>query len=250
MIYFIAPSGGNNSYICMKLIGKTSGSSTTYHGAGSHSDEKSIINILHYKKGEMTSDTKVIISQDYNDVKDLIKPDDDIIQNYIDNDRGLLLLNWFHKNIEAIIEPEHPELNYGWRDSWISWQTDLWKDASKNPVASAVAEWMYKLFDDNFSDIKRVPEIQKVFNWSVMYDTPQATVDEFKKIGYDYTIEEHEKWLESQSQILDYWRKIQANIDTPLQLEDDVHKGIALALHGSKNNYSRQEVERKFNLNL
>ena len=109
---------------------------------------------------------------------------------------------------------------------------------------------MYKLFDDNFSDIKRVPEIQKVFNWSVMYDTPQATVDEFKKIGYDYTIEEHEKWLESQSQILDYWRKIQENIDNPLQLEDDVHKGIALALHGSKNNYSRQEVERKFNLNL
>ena len=230
----------------MKLINKDTGSTTTYHGEGSHSKKKEIINYMHIDT--VNEDTKVIITQDYDNIKNLVSAKDTVIQNYIDQHREMLLINWFHKNIERL--GDEPELRYGWRDSWISWQTDLWKDVSKNPVASAVAEWMYKLFDDNFSDIKRVPEIQKVFNWSVMYDTPQATVDEFKKIGYDYTIEEHEKWLESQSQILDYWRKIQENIDNPLQLEDDVHKGIALALHGSKNNYSRQEVERKFNLNL
>ena len=248
MIYFIAPSGGNNNYICMKLIGKTTGSATTYHVSGSHSAEKIIINLLNYKKGEMTPDTKVIISQDYNSIKDLIKPGDDVIQNYIDDDRGLLLLNWFHKNIEAIEDPEYPYLKHGWRDSWINWQRDLWKDVSKNPVASAVTEWMYKLFDDDFSDIKRVPEITKVFNWSVMYESSQATVDEFKKIGYNYTVEEHEKWLTSQSTILGYWQNIRDNIETPLDLEDDVHKGIALALNGKQYDLNRQQVESKFGL--
>ena len=184
----------------MKLINKDTGSTTTYHGEGSHSKKKEIINYMHIDT--VNEDTKVIITQDYDNIKNLVSAKDTVIQNYIDQHREMLLINWFHKNIERL--GDEPELRYGWRDSWISWQTDLWKDVSKNPVASAVAEWMYKLFDDNFSDIKRVPEIQKVFNWSVMYDTPQATVDEFKKIGYDYTIEEHEKWLESQSQILDY----------------------------------------------
>ena len=219
MIFFIAPSGGNNSYICMKLINKDTGSTTTYHGEGSHSKKKEIINYMHIDT--VNEDTKVIITQDYDNIKNLVSAKDTVIQNYIDQHREMLLINWFHKNIEQL--GDEPELRYGWRDSWISWQTDLWKDVSKNPVVSAVAEWMYKLFDDNFSYIKRVPEIQKVFNWSVMYDTPQATVDEFKKIGYDYTIEEHEKWLESQSQILGYWRKIQENIDNPLQLEDDAN---------------------------
>ena len=47
MIFFIAPSGGNNSYICMKLINKDTGSTTTYHGEGSHSNKKEIINYMH-----------------------------------------------------------------------------------------------------------------------------------------------------------------------------------------------------------
>jgi flavin-dependent dehydrogenase len=137
-------------------------------------------------------------------------------------------------------------LRYGWRDSWIKWQTDLWKNNSKIPIASAVAEWMYKLFDDNFEDIKIVPEIKKRFNWSVMYESSQATVDEFKKIGYNYSIEEHDKWLQSQTEILGYWTKIKNSVEEPLSLDDDVHKGIALALHGKKYDLLRQQVESKF----
>ena len=87
-----------------------------------------------------------------------------------------------------------------------------------------------------------------MFNWSVMYDSSQATVDEFKKIGYNYTVEEHDKWLASQSKILGYWQDIKNNIETPLNLEDDVHKGLALALHGKQYNLDRQQVESKFNL--
>ena len=46
MIFFIAPSGGNNSYICLKLIGTNIDGMTTYHAKGTHSDEKQIINFF------------------------------------------------------------------------------------------------------------------------------------------------------------------------------------------------------------
>ena len=242
MIFFIAPSGGNNSYLCMKLINKDTGSTTTYHGAGSHSKKNEIINVLHIDN--MNEDTKVIITQDYNDIKNLVSAEDTVIQNYIDKNREMLLINWFHKNIEKL--GDEPQLQYGWRDSWIEWQTDLWKNNSKIPIASAVAEWMYKLFDDNFEDIKIVPEIKKRFNWSVMYESSQATVDEFKKIGYNYSIEEHDKWLQSQTEILGYWTKIKNSVEEPLSLDDDVHIVIALALHGKKYDLLRQQVESKF----
>ena len=242
MIFFIAPSGGNNSYICMKLINKDTGSTTTYHGEGSHSKKKEIINYMHIDT--VNEDTKVIITQDYDNIKNLVSAKDTVIQNYIDQHREMLLINWFHKNIEQL--GDEPELRYGWRDSWIKWQTDLWKNNSKIPIASAVAEWMYKLFDDNFEDIKIVPEIKKRFNWSVMYESSQATVDEFKKIGYNYSIEEHDKWLQSQTEILGYWTKIKNSVEEPLSLDDDVHKGIALALHGKKYDLLRQQVESKF----
>ena len=244
MIYFIAPSGGNNSYICLKLLGTNLDGMTTYHDKGTHSDEHEIINILNIS--EKTDNTKIIVTEEYNDIKDMITEDDTVIRNNIDKYRELLLLNWFHKNTEPM--PWNPVLKYGWRDSWIEWQTDLWKNNSKIPIASAVAEWMYKLFDDNFTEIKPIPDITKVFNWSVMYEGSQATVDEFKKIGYNYTVEEHDKWLTSQSTIISHWQNIKDNIETPLNLEDDVHKGIALALHGKQYDLNRQQVESKFKL--
>ncbi len=244
MIYFIAPSGGNNSYICLKLVGTNLDGMTTYHDKGTHSDDKEIINFLHH--ASRTENTKVIITENYNNVKDLITEDDTVIRNNIDKYREVLLLNWFHKNLEQL--GDAAGLQYGWRDSWIKWQTDLWKNNSIIPIASAVAEWMYKLFDDNFTDIKPIPEITKVFNWSVMYEGSQATVDEFKKIGYNYTVEEHDKWLTSQSTVLGHWQDIKDNIETPLHLQDDVHKGIALGLHGKQYDLTRQQVESKFKL--
>lgn len=244
MIYFIAPSGGNNSYICLKLVGTNLDGMTTYHDKGTHSDDHEIINFLNIAK--KNDNTKVVITENYNNVKGMITQDDVVIRNNIDKYREVLLLNWFHKNLAQL--GDEPEVQYGWRDSWIKWQTDLWKNNSKIPIASAVAEWMYKLFDDNFAEIKTIPEITKVFNWSVMYDSSQATVDEFKKIGYNYTVEEHDKWLASQSKILGYWQTIKDNIDTPLNLDDDVHKGLALALHGKTYNLNRQQVESKFKL--
>ena len=244
MIYFIAPSGGNNSYICLKLVGTNLNGMTTYHDKGTHSDDYEIINFLHIAK--KNDNTKVVITENYNNVKGMITQDDVVIRNNIDKYREVLLLNWFHKNLAQL--GNEPEVQYGWRDSWIEWQEGLWKNNSKIPIASAVAEWMYKLYDDNFAEIKTIPEITKVFNWSVMYESSQATVDEFKKIGYNYTVEEHDKWYTSQSKILGYWQAIKDNIDTPLKLDDDVHKGLALALHGKTYDLNRQQVESKFNL--
>ena len=70
MIFFIAPSGGNNSYICLKLLGTNLDGMATYHDKGTHSDDNEIINFLHY--AEKTDKTKVIITEDYNNVKSLI----------------------------------------------------------------------------------------------------------------------------------------------------------------------------------
>ena len=129
MIYFIAPSGGNNSYICLKLVGTDLDGMTTYHEKGTHSDDKEIINFLHYAK--RTKNTKVIITENYDNVKDLITEDDTVIRNNIDKYREVLLLNWFHKNLAQL--GDEAGLQYGWRDSWIKWQTDLWKNNSKVP---------------------------------------------------------------------------------------------------------------------
>ena len=62
----------------------------------------------------------------------------------------------------------------------------------------------------------------------------------------NYSIEEHDKWLQSQTEILGYWTKIKNSVEEPLSLDDDVHKGIALALHGKKYDLLRQQVESKF----
>ena len=71
MIFFIAPSGGNNSYICMKLINKETGSTTTYHGEGSHSNKKEIINKISLQKfNEYIDDTTQINNQYKYDNKD------------------------------------------------------------------------------------------------------------------------------------------------------------------------------------
>ena len=64
----------------------------------------------------------------------------------------------------------------------------------------------------------------------------------------NYTVEEHDKWLASQSKIIGYWEDIKNNIDTPLALEDDVHKGLALALHGRMYDLNRSQAESKFKL--
>jgi hypothetical protein len=244
MIFWIAPSGGNNSYICMKLIGKETGSTTTYHDAGTHSDGKQIINIMHY--GTRNENTKVVVAQDYNNVKNIMSENDVVIQNYIDDYRELLLINWFEKN-QAPLGNE-PSLRYGWKSSWIAWQQDLWKDVSKLPVTSAVCEWMCKLWDNNFEDIKRQKEIEKVFNWSCMYKSSEATVAEFENIGYNYTVKEHDSWLASQKNIIDIWKNIRENVGNPMNVTDDIWKGIAMGIYARNNNMTRQQVENHFNL--
>jgi len=249
MIYLISPPGGNTNYLCLKILGSDTGNTISYHGHGSHSDGDSN-QILNFSQLSRKSDaTKVIMinTADFHNAKDLITDGDVIIQNYIDRHREILLLNWFHK-ITKPLDGQITNTVSGYRDSWIKWQTNLWRNNSKRPVVSAVAEWMYKLFDDNFVDIKRLPEVTKVFNWSVMYESPQDTIDEFKKIGYNYTVEEYDEWLVSQKTILGHWRAIGNNIDTPLSFDDDVHNGIALALHGKQHNLDRKQVESKFNL--
>lgn len=249
MIYFVSPSGGNSNYLGLKLIGSASDSGISYHSQGTHSDSKNqILNFVNISR--KTHATKVIIIQnpkDLHNIKSLLTNKDTLIQNYINKHREILLLNWFHK-ITKPLDGQITNTSSGYRDSWIKWQTDLWRNTSKLPVVSAVAEWMYKLFDDDFADIKRLPEITKVFNWSVMYESSQATVDEFKKIGYNYTLDEHDKWIASQETIIGYWQDIKNKIDTPLSFDDDVHKGIALALHGKQHNLDRQQAESKFNL--
>ena len=57
MIYFIAPSGGNNSYICLKLVGTNLDGMTTYHDKGTHSDDKEIINFAN------ATDTVLVFSK-------------------------------------------------------------------------------------------------------------------------------------------------------------------------------------------
>jgi len=246
MIFWIAPSGGNNSYICMKLIGKETGSTTTYHDTGTHSDEKQIINIMHY--GTKNENTKVVVAQDYNNVKNIVSKNDVVIQNYIDDYRELLLINWFEKN-QAPLGNES-SLRYGWKSSWIAWQQDLWKNVSKLPITSAVCEWMCKLWDNNFEDIKRQKEIEKVFNWSCMYKSSASTVSEFEKIGYSYTVQEHDNWLKSQTGILSIWQDIKSNVETPMKLDDEIWKGIAMGMYARDNNMNRRQAEEHFGLIL
>ena len=251
MIYLISPAGGNSNYLSLKMVGADTGNTVSYHDLGNHDYNNEGNNkILNFQQiSRKTNATKVIIISTlaFNEAKSLITDKDTVIQNYIDRHREILLLNWFHK-ITKPLDSEENNSTSGYRDSWIKWQTDLWKANSKLPVVSAVAEWMYKLFDDNFADIKRLPDIKKCFNWSAMYEGSQDTVEQFEKIGFGYTVDQHDKWLHSQKMILDHWQDIKNNLDIPLSFDDDVHKGIALALHGKQHNLDRKQVELKFNL--
>ena len=91
MIWFIAPSGGNNSYICLKLLGKVIENTTTYHDAGSHSDDKKVINFMLY--ADRTEQTQIVITENYNNIKHLIAEGDTVIQNYIDKEYKIKIFN-------------------------------------------------------------------------------------------------------------------------------------------------------------
>jgi hypothetical protein len=133
-------------------------------------------------------------------------------------------------------------------NSWQEEQKKHWK--GKYNLEKAVHEWTIKMFDKNFEDIKRIPEIKKTFNFSCLYKNYNEARSEFLKFDIEYKEDTHKNFLLSQKPVLDRWQNILVCAEkNPLLLEEYFTRGIALALHQKKLNLSKQEVYDKFNLN-
>jgi len=235
-IVVVYPSGGCGNYIAMNLCKIPIKFSIAYHDSGSHGDSHLVNEVRFIKNKEIIKAILVITNRYYLDLNKIKEYKKDVIQVCIDEFNELVVLNWFYKHTSSDIE------------EWEIEQKKYWK--GKYALEKSVAHWTTKMFNNNFIDIKNIPEIKKTFNFSSLYKTYDNARQEFAKFAIDYKQETHENFLLSQKIILDQWQKILIySKENPLLLEEYFTRGIALAMHQKKLNLSKEEVYDKFNLN-
>jgi len=93
-------------------------------------------------------------------------------------------------------------------------------------------EWTYKLYDNEFIDVKQSLLCDQYFSFGSMYESINDAVKEFDKFGIRYNGQRYEKWRQSQKLIFDSWQAINNNFDDPGPLKHDYQKGMAIALRG------------------
>jgi len=233
------PGGGCGNYILQNLCKVDIKFLLAYHDRGTHSNEQNnngIYDIRNITDINRVKGILVVTNRYYIDIDRIKNYDKKTIQVYIDDYNELVVLNWFLKHdINTITRWENEQKKF-----WIG----------KYALEKAVCEWTTKMFDKNFIDIKRIPEIKEIFNFSSLYKNYNNSQKEFLKFGIDYNEHTHNNFLLSQKPILDVWKKILNNSKSnPLQLEEYFTRGIALALHQKQESIGREELYKKFNLN-
>ena len=235
-IVVVYPSGGCGNYIAMNFCKIPIKFSLAYHDRGSHSDSDLIKEVRFIKNKESIKAILLMTNRYYLHLDKIKEYKKDVIQVCIDEFNELVVLNWFYKHTSSDIE------------EWEIEQKKYWK--GKYALEKAVHEWATKMFDKNFKDIKRIPEIKKTFNFSCLYKNYDEAQSEFLKFDIEYKEDTHKNFLLSQKPVLDRWQNILVCAEkNPLLLEEYFTRGIALALHQKKLNLSKEEVYDKFNLN-
>jgi hypothetical protein len=237
-IVVVHPGGGCGNYILMNLCKIDIKFTLAYHDHGTHSkfDNTGVYDIRSIKNKNNVKGILIITNRYYLDIDKIKEYNKNTIQICIDEFNELVVLNWFLKHESAMI------------NSWQEEQKKHWK--GKYNLEKAVHEWTIKMFDKNFEDIKRIPEIKKTFNFSCLYKNYDKARNEFLKFDIEYKEDTHKNFLLSQKPVLARWQNILVCAEkNPLLLEEYFTRGIALALHQKKLNLSKEEVYDKFNLN-
>ena len=236
----VHPSGGCGNYILINLCKIDIKFTLAYHDYGTHSkfnNDNGIYDVRSIKDKNNVKGILIVTNRYYLDVDRIKEYNENIIQVCIDDFNELIVLNWFLKHDSSMI------------DSWQKEQKKHWK--GKYNLEKSVHEWTIKMFDKNFEDIKRIPEIKKIFNFSSLYKNYNEAQSEFLKFDIEYKEDKHKNFLLSQKPVLDTWQNILVCAEkNPLSLEEYFTRGIALAIHQKKLNLSKEELYDKFNLNL
>jgi len=237
-IVLVHPGGGCGNYILMNLCKIDIKHCLAYHDHGTHGDgnNNGIYDIRHLPSIDNIKGILIVTNRYYLDIAKIANYNTSVSQVHIDNFNELVILNWFLKHNRLTIE------------SWENEQKKYWH--GQYALEKSVCEWTTKMFDENFDDIKRIPEIEKTFNFSSLYKDFNIAKKEFLKFDVEYSEDTHKNFILSQKPVLDKWQKILSLYkESPLSLEEYFMKGIALALHQKGSNLSKEELYDKFNLN-
>jgi len=235
-IVVVAPGGGLASYVGLNLLKIKCHPAQAYHDqffnkTNVFQDQTNVEDFL--------SDDKLKCMQIHNWTEDhekfFISPNITLVQIIVDKFPELVLLNWFCKR------PKEETKN------WIQWQTTLWQKKYNSPIEAAVMEWIRKLHDPNFIDIRRIPKIKNIFHFSYFYENYNGLHEQFKNLGVEYTKDHFANFLYTQKSIIDIWQNILSCYkDDPCSLKEPLFRGIALGMNSILNKKSLEETIKKY----
>ena len=236
MFLLIGNSGSNHNYIGLTLANRQIENKFAYHNQGTHRGTiaKDVSGMSHkeikrYINDKNPSFLVCFASKWTKDLHQSLSSDGiKIIQILIDKHRECLLINWQEKlRVNAIDDTDR-----SFSKDWERQQILTWRAHTEFPIERAVMEWTYKLYDDEFVDVKQSLLCDQYFSFGSMYETMDKAIQEFKKFGIDYDNNKYEKWKQSQKLTFDSLYTIKHNLYDLGQLKHDYQRGIAIALRG------------------
>lgn len=211
MYYFIAPAGSNVAYISLIFNQEKYNDGLAYHS-------RDILRWTHDFNHKLVTENTVKI--------------------YFKDHIELIILNWFHK---FIVKPD----NVGWvlrySKEWRESQKKLWSGFGEDWCTRAVLKWLYNIDADPRYGSK-IMGPGKNFCGSALYDGYDLAREEFEQHNVKYTKIQYEKWIGSQKQVLDSWKKIKntITIDKIADLKYNFEKGVAIGLYGLENKLTEE----------
>ena len=162
-----------------------------------------------------------------------------VIQVIADQQFSFLIINWF-VNVDLA--------DY---EDWVHQQLEKFKsyfDTDEQRLCRAVLSWFYSLKNKKLRDNKDIANIKNKFMFDCFYMNDYGIIrNEFAKYNIKYSKETFKKWQNTQKLVFENYKKIKKNVMTPNNLNYFWHKGIALGMHGEKNNLSEEETWEFFN---
>jgi len=236
MFVLIGNSGSNHNYIGLTLVNRQPQDNLTYHNQGTHGGVNVVdISNMPYDRIEnvIKNDNPlfmVCFASKWNaDLYTLFKRFGiNVIQIIIDRHRECMLINWQEKLRINAMDDTDRILSKEWEQQ----QRQVWNAYTKFPIERAVMEWTYKLYDNEFIDVKQSLLCDQYFSFGSMYEDINNAVKEFDKFGIRYNGQIYEEWRRSQNLIFESWRAIKNNLNNPSTLKHDYQRGMAIALRG------------------
>lgn len=235
MFLLIGNSGSNHNYIGLTMATRQIQDKLTYHQQGTHGAVGiDVTNMPHDRIKYLIKNEDylfmVCFASNWNaDLYTLFKSFGiNVIQILIDRHRECMLINWQEKLRINAMDNADRALSKEWEHQ----QRQVWSAHTKFPIERAVMEWTYKLYDNEFIDVKQSSLCDQYFLFGSLYQSTTEAVKEFEKFKISYNRQRYEQWRQSQKLIFDSWQAIKNNFNDLRPLKHDYQKGMAIALRG------------------